>query len=167
MPEVSGVPLRAALISTAPAASGASFEQFAHQLLAAAGQCRVFPFSFGSMPWKCQRLNGGFRLRYGRTCPRWVVRGVPQAWQVHTQVPGCRMKPPTPSPEPSIRRRLHEQYSRNWRGLGAKSETRSARYADDLDPKASSATPVGVSCRLCERLVAVQCPPASRPDNSG
>ena len=142
---------------------GASFEQVAHRLttLQRVG-ARGIPFfirvdAAGNVS---KRLNGGgFQFaRYGGTCPRWVVHeAFRRPGQVHTQI--ARM--PDETTFFTIARTLdtaggwHEQLQPQFAvGLGC--EIRDAKhlvYADGLDlPKASSATPVGVSCRLCERL---------------
>lgn len=143
---------------------GASFEQVSHRLttLQRPG-ARGIPFFFirvdaaGNVS---KRLNGGgFQFaRYGGTCPRWVVHEAFRTpGQVHTQV--ARM--PDETTFFTIARTLdiaggwHEQLQPQFAvGLGC--EIRDAKhlvYADGLDlPKATGATPVGVSCRLCERL---------------
>lgn len=143
---------------------GASFEQVMHRLttLQRPG-ARGVPFFFVRVDAAgnvSKRLSaGGFQFaRYGGTCPRWVVHEAFRTpGRIHTQV--ARM--PDETTFFTIARTLdpaagwHESLMPQFAvGLGC--EIRDARhlvYADGLDlPRAPNATPVGVSCRLCERL---------------
>lgn len=141
---------------------GASFEQVCHRLTTLGRQgARGIPFFFirvdnaGNVS---KRLSGGgFHFaRFGGTCPRWIVHDAFRApGQIRTQLSAM----PDGSRFFTIARTVDAIESRTWEqppqyavGLGC--DVRDAGglvYADGLD-LGNEGTPIGVACRVCERL---------------
>jgi len=143
---------------------GASFEQICHRLttLNRSGT-RGIPFFFirvdnaGNVS---KRLSGGgFHFaRFGGTCPRWIVHDAfRMPGQIRTQI----AEMPDKSRFFTIARTVDRIETRTWEqppqyAIGLGCEIRDARhlvYADGVDPSNDRAvTPIGVACRVCERL---------------
>ena len=143
---------------------GASFEQVCHRLstLQRSG-ARGVPFFFirvdnaGNVS---KRLSGGgFNFaRFGGTCPRWIVHDAFRLpGVIHTQVAempdGTSFFTIARTVDPlGGWRREHQPNFAIALGCEIK-EARHLIYADGLNLKNGElATPIGVSCRVCERL---------------
>ena len=143
---------------------GASFEQVCHRLTSLGRHgARGVPFFFirvdnaGNVS---KRLSGGgFHFaRFGGTCPRWIVHDAfRMPGQIRTQLAampdGSRFFTIARTVDP-IETRTWEQPPQYAIGLGC--DVRDAGqlvYADGLDlGNERAATPIGVACRVCERL---------------
>ena len=143
---------------------GASFEQVCHRLTTLGRNgARGVPFFFirvdnaGNVS---KRLSGGgFHFaRFGGTCPRWVVHDAFRApGQIRTQLAAM----PDGSRYFTVARTVDAIESRSWEqppqyAIGLGCDIRDAEhlvYADGLDlGNERAATPIGVACRVCERL---------------
>ena len=143
---------------------GASFEQVCHRLTTLGRHgARGIPFFFirvdnaGNVS---KRLSGGgFHFaRFGGTCPRWIVHDAfRMPAQIRTQVAAM----PDGSRFFTIARTVDLIESRTWEqppqyAIGLGCDIRDAEqliYADGLDLGIErAATPIGVACRVCERL---------------
>ena len=143
---------------------GASFEQVCHRLTSLGRHgARGVPFFFirvdnaGNVS---KRLSGGgFHFaRFGGTCPRWIVHDAfRMPGQIRTQLAAM----PDGSRFFTIARTVDPIESRTWEqppqyAIGLGCDIRDAGglvYADGLDPgNERAAAPIGVACRVCERL---------------
>jgi predicted transcriptional regulator/transcriptional regulator with XRE-family HTH domain len=151
---------------------GASFEQVCHRLttLHRAG-ARGVPFFFvrvdnaGNVS---KRLSaGGMQLaRFGGTCPKWVVHDAFRApGMIHTQLAelpdGSSYLTVARTVEPAVAG-FGRQGPRMAVAVGCDaSHAKQIVYGDGFDIKQrESATEVGVSCRVCERM---DCPQRAHP----
>ena len=143
---------------------GASFEQVCHRLTTLGRNgARGVPFFFirvdnaGNVS---KRLSGGgFHFaRFGGTCPRWIVHDAfRMPGQIRTQLAAM----PDGSRYLTIARTVDAFESRTWEqppqyAIGLGCDIRDAEhlvYADGLDLGSErAAVPIGVACRVCERL---------------
>jgi len=147
---------------------GASFEQVCHRLTTLNRQgARGIPFFFVRVDHAgnvSKRLSAaGMQLaRFGGTCPRWVVHDAFAAPSViHTQL----AEMPDGATFLTIARTVDPvvggyQRQRPQLAIALGCEVAHARqvvYGDGLDPaNPELVTPVGVSCRVCERLDCAQ-----------
>ncbi|MDP6342981.1 MAG: short-chain fatty acyl-CoA regulator family protein, partial [Alphaproteobacteria bacterium] len=147
---------------------GASFEQVCHRLTTLQRQgARGIPFFFirvdnaGNVS---KRLSGaGFQFaRFGGNCPRWVVHDAFRGpGTIHTQLAqmpdGTTFLTVARAVEP-IRRGHHGEGPQMAVAVGCDiGHAKQLVYADGLDLKnKEAATPIGVSCRVCERLDCLQ-----------
>ena len=146
---------------------GASFEQVCHRLTTMQRPgARGVPFFFiridnaGNIS---KRLSGGgFHFaRLGGTCPRWIVHDA-------FRTPGLVQTQVAVMPDGTtfftigrtldlVSSRLDALQPQFAVGLGCDiNDAKKLVYADGVDLKTSRATPIGVSCRVCERLDCVQ-----------
>jgi XRE family transcriptional regulator, fatty acid utilization regulator len=155
---------------------GASFEQVAHRLttLARPG-AQGIPFFLvrvdGAGNVSKRFSSGRFPFsRYGGTCPLWNVHA---AFRTPEQILTQIIELPDATRWFSVARAVRRSLSR-WGapdpqfvvGLGC--ELKYAHrlvYARALDLSRAEATPIGVNCRLCERVACPQraAPPLTRP----
>jgi predicted transcriptional regulator/DNA-binding XRE family transcriptional regulator len=154
---------------------GASFEQVAHRLttLARPG-AKGIPFflvrvdSAGNVSKRFS--SGRFPFsRYGGTCPLWNVHA---AFRTPEQIVTQIVELPDTTRWFSVARAVRRSLSR-WGGpdpqfvVGLGCELKYAHrlvYARGLDLSRPDATPIGVNCRLCERIACPQraAPPLTR-----
>jgi predicted transcriptional regulator/transcriptional regulator with XRE-family HTH domain len=144
-----------------------SFEQVCHRLTTLQRQgARGIPFFFMRVDIAgnvSKRLSGGgFHFaRFGGTCPRWIVHEAFRApGQIHTQIAAM--------PEDTTFFTVARTVEPFGTGYLARQQpmavavgcdikhAKSLVYATGLDLKTAPATPIGVSCRVCERLECAQ-----------
>jgi predicted transcriptional regulator/transcriptional regulator with XRE-family HTH domain len=147
---------------------GVSFEQVCHRLTTLNRQgSRGIPFFFVRVDHAgnvSKRLSAaGMQLaRFGGTCPRWVVHDAFRApGMIHTQLAempdGATFLTIARTVDPVVGG-FQRQRPQLAIALGCEaSHARQVVYGDGLDVKnPEMVTPVGVSCRVCERLDCAQ-----------
>ncbi len=154
-----------------------SFEQVSHRLttLQKPGERGVsfFFLRVDNAGNVSKRLSGGgFHFaRFGGTCPRWIVHNVfSSPGKIFTQI----IRMPDRTTFLTIARTAVPASTMTldpvpWHAIAVGCDIRDAKdlvYGDRLDPgNGAHVTPVGISCKLCERLDCDQraFPPLNRP----